>query len=490
MKILLVSPEAPNTFWSLKNALKFTSKKAMLPPLGLLTVAAMLPEEWQLKLVDMSVESLHDRDILWSDYVFLSGMSVHRESVERIIDRCRKLGRKIVGGGPLFTAMPEEFDHVDHLVLNEAEVTLGRFLQDLAAGCPEHIYQTGEWADMQDTPIPRWDLVNMKKYFCMCVQYSRGCPFSCDFCNITSLFGRRMRTKTSDRMIAELERLYAIGYRGPVFVVDDNFIGNKKTLKNEILPAVIEWMDRKGWPFKLNTQVSINLADDEELMRLMAQAGFDCVFVGIETADEESLAECNKTQNKGRDLVECVKKIQRFGMEVQAGFILGFDTDRSAVFESLIRFIQESGIVTAMVGLLNAPKGTELYRRLTDEKRLLQYSSGDNTDFSINFIPKMKWEELIDGYQKVVKTIYSPEHYYRRIMTFLKSYVPVQQHRHRVTRSDMKALFKSIWLMGVWGSGRRYYWKLLLRSLCHPQQFHLIMMFAINGFHFRKVFAA
>ncbi len=490
MKILLVSPETPNTFWSLKNALKFTSKKAMLPPLGLLTVAAMLPEDWQLKLVDMSVESLRDRDILWSDYVFLSGMSVHRESVEQVIDRCRKLGRKIVGGGPLFTAMPEEFDHVDHLVLNEAEVTLGRFLQDLAAGCPEHIYQTDEWADMQDTPIPRWDLINPKKYFCMPVQYSRGCPFSCDFCNVTSLFGRRMRTKTSDRMIAELERLYAIGWRGSVFVVDDNFIGNKKVLKGEILPAVIEWMDRKGRPFKLNTQVSINLADDEELMLLMTQAGFDCVFVGIETADEESLSLCNKTQNKGRDLVECVKKIQRFGMEVQAGFILGFDTDRSSVFEGLIRFIQESGIVTAMVGLLHAPKGTELYQRLTDEKRLLQHSSGDNTDFSINFIPKMKWEELLDGYQKVVKTIYSPEHYYRRIVTFLKSYVPVQQHKHKVTRSDMKALFKSIWLMGVWSSGRRYYWKLLLRSLRHRRQFHLIMMFAINGFHFRRVFGA
>ena len=398
-----------------------------MPPLGLLTVAAMLPEDWQLKLVDMSVEPLRDRDILWSDYVFLSGMYVQRESIEHVINRCRKLGRKIVGGGPLLTALPEEFDHVDHLVLNEAEITLGRFLKDLAAGCPKHIYQTDEWADMQDTPIPRWDLINPKKYFCMPVQYSRGCPFSCDFCNVTSLFGRRMRTKTSGRMITELESLYAAGYRGPVFVVDDNFIGNKKILKNDILPALIEWMDRKGWPFKLNTQVSINLADDEELMRLMAQAGFDCVFVGIETADEESLSECNKTQNKGRDLVECVKKIQRFGMEVQAGFILGFDADRSSVFESLIRFIQESGVVTAMVGLLNAPKGTELYERLADEKRLLQHSSGDNTDFSMNFVPKMKWEELIDGYQKVVKTIYSPKQYYQRIVTFLKSYAPVQR---------------------------------------------------------------
>jgi len=251
-------------------------------------------------------------------------MYVQRESVEQVIARCRKLGTKVVGGGPLFTAVPEEFGEVDHLVLNEAEITLGPFLKDLAAGCPRHIYQTTGWADMRDTPIPRWDLINPKKYYCMPVQYSRGCPFNCDFCNVTSLFGHRMRTKTAEQMIAELER--------PVFVVDDNFIGNKKTLKNEILPAVIEWMDRNGRPFKLNTQVSINLADDEELIRLMVRAGFDCVFVGIETANEESLSECNKTQNTGRNLVGCVKKIQRFGMEVQAGFILGFDADRSSVF--------------------------------------------------------------------------------------------------------------------------------------------------------------
>ncbi|MBE0535060.1 MAG: DUF4070 domain-containing protein [Phycisphaerae bacterium] len=488
MKILLVSPEIPNTFWSLKTALKFTSKKAAQPPLGLLTVAAMLPKEWQLKLVDMSVTSLRDKDILWADYVFLSAMYIQRASVEHVIDRCIKLGAKTVAGGPLFTATPEEFEHVDHLVLNEAEITLAPFLHDLQNGVPKHLYTSTEWAHMQETPIPRWDLVDMKKYFLMGVQYSRGCPFNCDFCNVTSLFGRRMRTKSKDQMIAELDNLYAAGWRGMVFVVDDNFIGNKKRLKDDILPAMIAWMKQKNRPFRFNTQVSINLADDDELLATMAEAGFDCVFVGIETADEDSLTECNKLQNKGRDVVACVKKLQSYGMEVQAGFILGFDSDRDSVFNSLIRLIQESGIVTAMVGLLNAPRGTELYQRLVDQGRLLEYGSGDNTDFSINFTPRMNWDDLLKGYQKVVRTIYSPEQYYQRILTFLKNYVPADHGKVRLSRSDLQAFIKSIWLIGIAHPGRRYYWKLIARSVRSPQHFHLLITFAIYGFHFRSVF--
>ena len=489
MRILLVSPEVPDTFWSLKTALRFASKKGMLPPLGLLTVASMLPDDWEPKLVDMSVTSLTDSDILWADYVFLSGMYIQKDCVDGIIERCHGLGSKIVGGGPIFTAVPEDYCHVDHLVLGEAEVTLPAFLADVQNGSAKHIYRPDEWAKVSETPIPQWDLIDKQDYYIMGVQYSRGCPFGCDFCNVTTLFGNRMRTKTAEQMIAELDSLYAMGWRESVFIVDDNFIGNKGRLKKEVLPAMIEWMEERGRPFKFNTQVSINLADDEELMELMADAGFDCVFVGIETADEASLSECNKLQNKGRDLVGCVKKIQSFGMEVQGGFILGFDSDHVTVFENLIRFIQDSGIVTAMVGLLNAPMGTELYDRMLDEDRLLKYPTGDNTDLSINFVPKMNLKELQEGYKKVVATIYSPEQFYKRVLTFFKSYVPFERQKRKVSIGDIKALFKSMWFIGVLDAGRGYYWKLIFKSIRHPGRLGLIISFAIYGFHFRRVFA-
>lgn len=489
MKILLVSPEAPDTFWSLKNALKFASKKAMLPPLGLLTIAAMLPDDWEQKLVDMSINKLRDDDILWADYVFVTGMYIQRQCVDEIIERCHSLGAKVVAGGPIFSVIASLYGHVDHLILNEAEITLPQFIEDVQNGCPKHIYRSKEWADVEVTPVPKWDLIDMKKYYLMCLQFSRGCPFGCDFCNVTSLFGRKMRTKSADQWMAELESLYELGWRGSVFVVDDNFIGNKAKLKREILPAMIEWQEARGNPFTFNTQVSINLADDEELMELMTQAGFDCVFVGIETADEACLSECNKMQNKGRDLVACVKKIQSYGMEVQGGFILGFDSDRGSVFDSLIRFIQDSGIVTAMVGLLNAPKGTELYQRMVDENRLLQFGTGDNTDLSINFVPAMNVDELKEGYKKVVSTIYSPENYYERIATFFKEYVPMQHQKNTVGLADIVTLFKSMWYIGILSNGRRYYWRLLWNALRHPGQLPLALTFAAYGFHFRKVFA-
>jgi len=490
MNILLVNPEAPDTFWNLKAALRFTSKKAILPPLGLLTVAAMLPEKWDKRLVDTAVSTLHDRDIIWADYVFLTGMYIQKDSARGVIDRCKELGTAVVVGGPLFTAVPEMFDDVDHLVLNEAEVTLQLFLKDLESGTPHHIYQSQDRPALEASPRPLWELSKMNKYGVMCMQYSRGCPFECDFCDVTTLFGRKIRTKTRQQMLEELERLYTIGWRGEVFVVDDNFIGNKGKLKNEILPAIIDWMRDKKYPFTFSTQVSINLSDDDELMRLMTEAGFDCVFIGIETANEESLSECNKHQNKGRDMVECVRKIQRFGMQVQAGFILGFDSDQPSIFESLIGFIQQSGIVTAMVGLLNAPRGSKLHDRLSEEHRLLEVGSGCNTDFSINFIPKMSREELVGGYQKVVRTIYSHEYFYDRSLTFLKNFQPFRGAKKRVSSGDLKAFIRSIWHMGLKNKGRIHYWRLISWALGHPRSLPLAVRLSIYGFHFRKVFAS
>lgn len=490
MKILLVYPKYPDTFWSFKYALKFISRKAGYPPLGLLTVAAMLPGEWEKKLLDMNVENLRDKDLKWADYVFISAMVVQKKSAKEVLERCKKLGCKVVAGGPLFTDGHEEFqDDVDHFVLNEAELTLPPFLEDLKAGRAGKLYTSHEWANMKTSPAPLWELLNMKHYGSMNIQYSRGCPYDCEFCNITVLFGRKPRIKEKEQILAELEGIYSLGWRGAVFFVDDNFIGNRTKLKREVLPAIIRWMERKDYPFVFFTEVSINLSDDEELMRLMVRAGFDTVFVGIESPNEESLDECKKIPNRNRDLIASVKKMQRFGLEVQAGFIVGFDKDPVSIFDRLIAFIQESGIATAMVGLLNAPRGTRLYQRLLREGRLLNSMSGDNTDFSMNFIPKMSSDALISGYRNIIQTIYSPKQYYARVKHFLKNYRPMQVKAFRFRFRHLKALVKSAVLLGILGKERFYYWKLFFWSLFrHPRLFPLAITLSIYGFHFRRVF--
>jgi radical SAM superfamily enzyme YgiQ (UPF0313 family) len=489
MKILLVYPKYPDTFWSFKHALKFISKKASLPPLGLLTVAAMLPQEWEKKLIDMNVSPLIEDDLRWPDYVFISAMVVQKNSAWEVIKRCKRQGARVVAGGPLFTTGYDGFEGIDHLVLNEAESTLPAFLEDLRNGRPRRIYTSQEWPDIKKTPCPQWSLINIKSYATLSIQYSRGCPFDCEFCDIVNLNGRRPRTKSPIQILKELEELYMQGWRGGVFFVDDNFIGNKKKLKLEILPFLIDWMKQKKYPFHFLTEASINLSDDEELIQLMVKAGFRRVFIGIETPNEESLAECNKYQNKNRDLIACVKKIQDAGLEVQGGFIVGFDNDPPSIFERQIRFIQKSGIVTAMVGLLNAPRGTRLYHRLKKENRLLNDTSGDNTDCSLNFIPKMNIETLITGYKDILKTIYSPKHYYRRVITFLKGYKPRPLKRKTSFEfSYFKAFLKSIWILGLRGKERLYYWRLISWTLVrHPRFFSTAISFAIYGFHFRKV---
>ncbi len=488
MNILLVYPMYPDTFWSFKHALKFVSKDASFPPLGLLTVASMLPKDWNKKLVDMNASELKDKDILWADYVFISAMSIQSVSVDEVIQQCKKLNAKIVAGGPLFTSSPENYQNIDHLILNEAEITLPEFLIDLNEGKAKQKYTSEDWAEITTTPLPLWDLVSMNNYTSMNVQYSRGCPFDCDFCDITVLYGRRPRTKTKEQVLAELDALYITGWRGPVFFVDDNFIGNKVKLKKEILPAIAEWNDKNKNPFYFNTEVSINLADDDKLMHLMVKAGFEAVFIGIESPNEESLIECNKIQNRNRDLLLSIKKIQKSGLEVQGGFIVGFDNDPPTIFDRLTNFIQESGIVTAMVGLLNAPNGTKLQKRLITEGRMLKDFTGNNTDFSINFIPQMNSEKLIDGYKKILDTIYSPKYYYERVMRFMKDFEPKKKKVFHLNPNYILALFKSIFKLGVIGEERIYYWKLFFWSLFRkPQLFSLAILFTIYGFHFRKI---
>jgi radical SAM superfamily enzyme YgiQ (UPF0313 family) len=494
MKVVLVYPRCPDTFWSFKYALKFISKKAASPPLGLLTVAAMLPKDWEKKLIDMNVANLKDKDLEDADLVFISAMTIQKASVKEVIGKCKKMGIRIVAGGPLFTAEYEEFKDVDYFILNEAEITLPLFLEDLLNGCVKHIYTCKGFPDIEKTPIPLWGLVNMKRYATMNLQYSRGCPFNCEFCDIITLFGHKVRTKSKDQILAELESLYFQGWRSEVFFVDDNFIGNKRKLKQEILPTIIEWMATKRHPFSFITEVSIDLSDDKELMQLMVNAGFNSVFLGIETPNEESLAECSKFQNKNRDLLTCVKIIQKAGMKVIGGFIVGFDSDPPSIFEKQIEFIQKSGIITAMVGLLNAPRGTRLYQRLLRENRLLKEASGDNTDFSINFIPKMNYEMLINGYKRIISGIYSPKPFYERVKRFLKEYKSLHKtHFHfsyiRTYFNYLGAFLKSIWFLGIRDKARAYNLKFFFWSLFkRPRFFMLATTYAIYGFHFRKVF--
>src|SRR5271157_371847 len=487
MNVLLVYPEFPDTFWSFKHALKFIHKKASVPPLGLLTVAAMLPSGWAKRLVDLNIRKLTEKDLAWADYAFVSAMVVQKPSAHQVISRCKEAGVKVVAGGPLFTNEYEEFPLVDHFVLNEAEVTLAPFLEDLERGEARRVYTSRVFPDIQSTPAPMWELADLKRYASMAIQYSRGCPFDCEFCNITSLYGHRPRVKAADQILRELDGLYQLGWRESVFFVDDNLMGNKRDLKTNLLPALIEWRKGKtGLPF--NTEISINLADDEGLMEAMAQAGFDTVFIGVETPDDCSLVECNKKQNQNRDLVEDVKRIQRAGLQVQGGFIIGFDSDTPSIFQRQIDFIQKSGIVTAMVGLLQAPIGTRLYQRLAGEGRLVGVTSGDNVDGTTNIIPKMNLEVLQKGYRSVVDYLYAPKNYYARVKTFLQEYKP-PRITIPIDINYVQAFFRSILRLGILGKERIHYWNLFLWTLFRrPRLFPLAITLAIYGYHFRQVF--
>jgi radical SAM superfamily enzyme YgiQ (UPF0313 family) len=486
VNILMVYPEFPDTFWGFKHAVSFVGRKAANPPLGLVTIAAMLPSRWNKKLIDLNVEKLKQADLAWAGYVFISAMDVQRESAKKLIHQCKVMNKLIVAGGPLFTQEYEKYEGVDYFILNEGEITLPQFIKDLEEGHPQRFYMTDEYADIRETPIPLWELIDLGKYDSMNIQFSRGCPFNCEFCNVTALLGHRPRTKTKEQIIAELEKLYQLGWRRNIFFVDDNFIGNKKVLKEEVLPAIINWRkDKKGCLF--TTEASINLADDQELMGMMVEAGFTNVFVGIETPDEVSLTECHKTQNKNRDLVQSVKKLQRAGLQVMGGFIVGFDSDTSTIFQRQVDFIQESGIVTAMVGLLQAPAGTILYQRMKEEGRLLREMTGDNADGTTNIIPKMDVDLLKEGYLDILAQIYSPKLFYQRVKTFLKEYHP---RRATVTLEldEILAFARSILLLGIMGRERKQYWDLFFWTLSHfPEKFPLAITMSIYGYHFRRV---
>lgn len=487
MNVLLISPQFPETFWSFAHALRFVRRKASQPPLGLLTVGALLPREWKKRLADLNVRTLTDDDLAWADYAFIGAMAVQHSSAREVIAKCNTAGVPVVAGGPLFTMEHGRFSGVDHFVLDEAEVTLPRFLDDLARGTPAHVYRAGEYADLTTSPTPLWELADLKQYATIGVQYCRGCPYDCDFCNVTALLGHRPRTKNVEQVIAELDRLSALGWRGNVFFVDDNLIGNKRDAKAKFLPALVAWQERHARRFPFNAQVSMNVADDVELLGLLSRAGFDTVFIGIESPDDTSLANCNKKQNLKRDLVADVKRVQRAGIEVSAGFIVGFDNDTASSFERLAEFIQTSGIVTAMVGMLQAPAGTRLFDRMRSEGRLLGTMSGDNADGSTNIVPTMGLEELRAGYRELIARLYEPKHFYARARTFLREYRrPVANHRLDARR--LFAFARSVARLGVVGRERVHYWRLIGWTLFRrPRLLPHAVTLAIYGYHFRII---
>jgi radical SAM superfamily enzyme YgiQ (UPF0313 family) len=488
LKVLLVYPEMPVTYWSLRYALPFIGKKAVFPPLGLLTVAAMLPSDFQLTLLDMNVEPLTRAAVAEADLVFTSAMIIQKASLERVIKLCNELGKPVVAGGPYPTSCHDQIPGVDHFVLNEAEITLPPFLQDLALGRAKPLYTSTEKPDLRLTPIPRFDLIRGRPYAQMALQYSRGCPHNCEFCDIIELFGRRPRTKTPDQLLGELEAVYQAGWRGALFLVDDNFIGNRKEVK-ALLPPLIQWQRERNRPFTLFTEASLDLASDEPLMDLMIEAGFDMVFLGIETPDAATLQAAGKQQNLKSDLLASVRKIQRKGMEVAGGFIVGFDNDADDIFERQVRFIQAAAIPTAMVGLLTALPHTQLHHRLQREGRLTESTgAGNNThDLRLNFVPRMDPRKLIDGYKRVLAEVYNPDRYFERCLGLLRTMRRSASAPRRIRLMELRALVMSL----VVQTFSRYgwaYWKFLLRAfLARPQMVPETMTMAVKGHHFFRI---
>ena len=490
MKILLVYPIFPDTYWSFRHALLFEGKQAAFPPLGLLTVSAMLPAAWERRLVDMNVEPLTEADIEWADMVFVSAMIVQKESLEEVVRLCKTKGKQVAVGGPYVSTSSELLPDADFIFVGEAETTLPEFIADLRCDSVKRIYEADERPSLLDTPAPDFGLINLNNYSAMNVQYSRGCPFQCEFCDIIEIYGRVPRTKSNEQMLAELDALKLAGWRGLVFIVDDNFIGNKRNVR-KFLPELIKWSERNDFPFSFITEASVNLAEDDALLQMMQTAGFRRVFLGIETPVEESLKEAQKGQNTRRDLLESVQKIQSYGMEVMAGFIVGFDNDPEDIFERQINFIRESAIPLAMVGLLAALPNTQLWRRLEKEGRLLRDSTGNNTDCSLNFVPKMDKTYLIEGYKTILRNIYSPKEYYGRALDCLSSFAQGKSEpRQSDLIADLKSFVKIVLTLGVRDPARMQFWNYLFRIIrFYPRNFTHGMTLAAMGYHFRKITA-
>lgn len=489
--ILLVYPEVPrNTYWSFHYALKFIKKQSSMPPLGLITVASFLPEYVNLKLVDLNIEVLNDEDMLWSDAVFISAMIVQKESMSNVIARCNQHNVPVVAGGPYATSSWNDIAGVDHVVLGEAEPVFNRFFDDFQNGTAKPVYSDGSRPDITESVLPRFDLLKLEAYGSMAIQYSRGCPFKCEFCDIWKAYGNKPRLKSTGCIVKELEALYHLGWRGAVFIVDDNFIGNKQQVKHKLLPALIQWQETHDYAFRFFTEASVNIASDADLLAGMKKAAFNEVFLGIETPSIEALKETGKNQNVKTDLLTAVQTVQKYGMEVMGGFILGFDSDAADIFDRQIEFIQKAGIPQAMIGLLTALPGTNLYDRLKKENRLLNECSGNNTHHMVtNFQTRMESRQLKQGYQHVLAFLYDDnlKNYFRRCSIFMNNLGPAHHFQRKIGISELKMLFKSIVKQPFTRYGYQYVKFVLANVIRHPQIFGEVIKFAIIGHHFHTI---
>ncbi len=488
---LLVYPEHPPTYWGADHALEMSGVKAAHPPLGLLTVAAMFPASYELRVVDMNVSDLHDADLEWADLVFTSTMITQHVSLRAVVERCNRAGVPVVAGGPHPTTFHEEIGGVDHFVLDEVEETFAEFLRDLESGTAKRLYREARKPDVNRTPVPRFDLIDIENYAMMSVQFSRGCPFDCEFCDIIKLYGRVPRTKSPEQVVEELDSLYRLGWRGPVFLVDDNFIGNKRDAL-ELLPAIAGWQKARGYPFTLITEASANLALMDAMMDAMIEAGFDSVFVGIETPNPRALLKTKKQQNTNETqenyLYHAVRKIRQRGMQVQGGFILGLDSDDEGVFDAQIDFIQETGIPVAPIYLLTAVKGTDMYERMKSEGRLLEAPLGTNA-MPLNFKTELEYGTLIDGYKRVIATLYDPtlENYFSRCLTLFRHLKPVRHLRKPRSRTEIDAAFMAV-RSRLSARQLPAYSKFVAKvSKDYPDMLSDAIYLAAMGYHFEKI---
>jgi radical SAM superfamily enzyme YgiQ (UPF0313 family) len=484
MRALLVNPRFPETYWSLSHMLPLVRRRWLVAPLPLLTVAALLPPHWECRLVDLAVEPLDDAELRRADVVMLSSMLVQRDSLHEVLGRCRRLGVRTVVGGPYATAMPERLAEADHLVLGEAEEIAAELCADLEAGRARRVYRAPRKPELSLSPVPRFDLLRPGAYHYLALQFSRGCPFECEFCDIISLYGRVPRTKSPEQVIAELEAIRATGFRGRVMFVDDNFIGAKKDVR-ALLAALSAWRRSSRAPFEFFTEASLDLAERPELVRAMTDAGFAVVFVGVESPSPESLRETRKRQNLHGDPIERIRRLRAHGLDVWGGFIVGFDRDGPDIFDAMIDFVRRAGIAYATVGMLIALPGTPLYERLRREGRLRpDAETGDMFAFT-NVVTLLPADELLRGYLRVLETLYDPEEYFERCREHLRHYEPAPGPAAPPRGEDLAVVARSLWRQGVRGPYRSAYWRFLAWALRRaPRKLPLALAQACAGHHF------
>lgn len=472
MKALLLWPIMPNSFWSYQTTLDLAGLRSTNPPLGLLTVAALLPRDWELRFVDRNVRLETDEDWAWCELVIISAMIIQKQDFQALIRKGVALGKKVAVGGPFPTSVPDVALEAgaDYLILDEGECTIPMFLDALVKGEMQGIFRSAEKPDVTQTPIARYDLLELDAYLAVTVQFSRGCPFQCEFCDIINLYGRKPRTKSPEQMLAELDALYNLGWRRYVFIVDDNFIGNKRNAK-VFLRALIPWMEAHRYPFVLLTEASLNLAEDDEMIDLMVKAGFTLIFMGIETPDTDSLVGINKLQNTRQSLIESCHKITRKGLQIMSGFIMGFDNEQAGAGQRIVDFIEETGIPQCQFSLLQALQNTAMWTRLQEEGRLADGLGTFHQGAIMNFVPTRPVEEITQEYIAAFWHLYEPMPFLKRTFRhFMMMNGWRGDHDRPLTQAEWWLFRAIVWRQGVVRSTRfRFWWQLMAIAVRKPR---------------------